>query len=97
MKPDIKELFHEADTRKHQQWVAERMIACAKKIMDKAMAHDESKFSKIEKKSYVEPVWFLNTGTVKYGSDEYKRLTAQVFHQCISLNILESQNIEILF
>lgn len=34
---DIKELYYEADTRKHQQIVAERMIAVAKKIMDRAM------------------------------------------------------------
>jgi len=75
---DIKELFYEADTRKHQQWVAERMIACAKKLIDKAMVHDESKFSDIEKNSYVEPVWQLNTTDIKYGSEEYKQLTAQM-------------------
>ncbi len=76
--PDIKELFYEADTRKHQQWVAEDMMKCAKKLLDGAMVHDASKFSEIERKAYVEPVWELNTKEVPYGSDEYKRLTKQM-------------------
>lgn len=76
--PNIKELFFEADTRKHQQLVAERMIACAKRIMDKAMAHDASKFSEVEKSAYVGPVWELNTRKVEYGSEEYHLLTKQM-------------------
>src|SRR5215210_7069240 len=76
--PDVKELFYEADTRKHQQWVAEQLIACAKRLLDRAVSHDASKFSEVERKSYVEPVWELNTREVEYGSDEYKRLTAQM-------------------
>jgi hypothetical protein len=71
--PDIKELFYEADTRKHQQWVAEQLIACAKRLLDRAVSHDASKFSEVERKSYVEPVWELNTREV-----EYRRLTAQM-------------------
>lgn len=76
--PDVKELFYEADTRKHQQWVAERLMACAKKLLDRAVRHDASKFSDVERKSYVGPVWELNTREVAYGSDEYKALTAQM-------------------
>lgn len=76
--PDIKELFYEADTRKHQQWVAEQMILCAKNLLDRAVVHDASKFSEIERKSYVGPVWELNTREVAYGSDEYKELTSQM-------------------
>lgn len=76
--PDIKELFYEADTRKHQQWVAEQMIICAKRLLDRAVVHDASKFSDVERKAYVGPVWELNTRDVPYGSEEYKRLTAQM-------------------
>lgn len=77
-RPDIKELFYEADTRKHQQLVAERLILAAKRLLDRAVAHDASKFSDIEKAAYIEPVWELNTKEVPYGSDEYKRLTKQM-------------------
>lgn len=76
--PDIKELFYEADTRKHQQWVAERLMACAKKLLDRAVTHDASKFSDVERQAYVAPVWELNTREVEYGSEEYKALTAQM-------------------
>lgn len=76
--PNIKELFYEADTRKHQQWVAEQLIACAKRLLDRAMTHDASKFSDIEREAYVGPVWELNTREVPYGSDEYKALTKQM-------------------
>lgn len=75
---NIKELYYEADTRKHQQWVAERMIAVAKKLLDRAVIHDASKFSDIEKNAYIEPVWELNTREVPYGSEEYKALTKQM-------------------
>lgn len=75
---DEKELYYEADTRKHQQWVAERMIACAKRIIEKGMTHDASKFSDIEKSKYIDPIYELNLKDVPYGSDEYKRLTAQM-------------------
>jgi len=76
--PDIKELYYEADTRKHQQWVAEQLIACAKRLLDRAVVHDASKFSEVERTAYVEPVWEMNTRKVEYGSEEYKRLTAQM-------------------
>lgn len=76
--PNIKELFYEADTRKHQQLVAEGMVACAKRLLDRAMVHDASKFSEVERAAYVDPVWELNTREVAYGSDEYKELTAKM-------------------
>lgn len=75
---NIKELYYEADTRKHQQLVAERMIACAQRILKKAVVHDASKFSDEEKKHYIDPVWELSQGNVEYGSDQYKELTAQM-------------------
>ena len=78
MKIDVKELFYEADTRKHQQWVAERLIACSKKLLDKAVLHDASKFSDIERSSYIDPVWKLNTTDVEYGSEQYKEITKQM-------------------
>lgn len=76
--PDIKELFYEADTRKHQQWVGEQLIKSAKLLLDRAITHDESKFSEIERKSYVDPVWELNTRNVEYGCEEYKALTKRM-------------------
>lgn len=78
MTVDIKELFFENDVRKHQQEVGKKMVACAKRLLDKGMSHDASKLSNDEKKFYVEPVWRLNTENVEYGSEEYKRLTAQM-------------------
>ncbi len=73
-KPNIRELFFEADTRKHQQWVAEKMLACAKRLIDKAVVHDMSKFSDKEKPFYVNPVWELNTGGLEYGSVEHREV-----------------------
>lgn len=75
---DIKELYFEADTRKHQQIVAEKMSICAKKILDKGMIHDISKFSDIEKEHYIDPVWELAQEDIKYGSERYKELTKQM-------------------
>ena len=69
-------LYFEADTRKHQQLVAEKMIACAKHIMDRGMVHDASKLTEEERRYYEEPVWLLNHEDVEYGSAEYKELTA---------------------
>lgn len=75
---DIKELYYEADTRKHQQWVAEKMIEVAKRLLDRAVIHDASKFSDVEKNAYVGPVWELNTRQVAYGSEEYIALVTQM-------------------
>ena len=75
---DIKELYYEADTRKHQQKVAEMLIVFAKKLLDRAIKHDASKFEEPENSSYVDPVYALNTEEVPYGSDRYKELTAQM-------------------
>lgn len=69
---DIKELFFEADTRKHQQLVAESMMACVKRLIDKAISHDNSKFSEKEKPFYMDPVWVLNNENIEYGSERYK-------------------------
>ena len=78
--PDLElmDLFYEVDTRKHQQLVAEKMVKCAKRLLDKGMAHDASKFSEIEKRTYTEPVWKLNHNNVEYGSEKYNRLVAQM-------------------
>lgn len=75
---DIKELYFEADTRKHQQAVAERLIAVAKKFMDRAMNHDASKLEEPERSAYIEPVFALNSEEVPYGSSRYKELTAKM-------------------
>ena len=76
--PDIKDLYFEADTRKHQQCVARIMVEVVKKMLDRAMAHDASKFESIERESYTSPVWYLNTEEVPFGSERYKELTAQM-------------------
>ena len=76
--PEIKDLYYEADTRKHQQLVAKAIIAVAHNLLDRAMRHDASKFEEVERKSYIEPVWCLNTEEVPFGSDRYKKLTAQM-------------------
>lgn len=73
MKPSIKELFYEADTRKHQQLVQEIMVQAAKQILDRATRHDNSKLLSVEREAYVEPVWNLNTKDIPYGSEEYKK------------------------
>jgi hypothetical protein len=75
---DIKELYYEADTRKHQQMVAERLIAVAKKLLDRAVKHDASKLVEPERSAYINPVYILNTEKVPYGSERYKLLTAQM-------------------
>lgn len=73
-----KELFYEADTRKHQQIVAKYMIAIAKRIYDRAMVHDASKLQEPERSYYIDPVFSLNNENVEYGSERYKELTAQM-------------------
>lgn len=75
---NIKELYFEADTRKHQQLVVEKMTACAKKILDKGMIHDASKFSDIEKEHYINPVWELAHENIEFGSEKYKELIKQM-------------------
>lgn len=75
---NIKELYYEADTRKHQQIVAERLIAVAKKLLDRAVKHDASKLKEPERGAYIGPVFALNTEEVPYGSERYKELTKQM-------------------
>lgn len=75
---DIKELFYEVDTRKHQQMVAELLISFAKKLLDRAIKHDASKLEEPERSHYIDPVYALNTEEVPYGSERYKELTAQM-------------------
>jgi hypothetical protein len=75
---DLKSLYYEADTRKHQQLVAEKLIVVAKKFMDRAIVHDASKFDDVERSFYEEPVFLLNTDNVEYGSERYKELTARM-------------------
>lgn len=75
---DIKELYYEVDTRKHQQNVAELLISFAKKLLDRAVKHDASKLEEPERSHYIEPVYALNTEEVPYGSERYKELTAQM-------------------
>ena len=71
----MRELYFEADTRKHQQLVAQCLLAVAKDLMDRAVKHDASKFSEYEKPFYVDPVYELNHSDIKYGSTEYQKLT----------------------
>ena len=77
-KPDMKKLYYENDVRKHQQAVAVLMTAVAQAILDRGMRHDATKHGLNEADAYVDPVWQLNTGEVAYGSDEYKKLIAQM-------------------
>jgi len=75
---NIKELYYDADTRKHQQTVAKILIACAMKMLKRATEHDASKLEEPEKSHYIDPVYHLNTEEVPYGSERYKELTAQM-------------------
>ena len=75
---DIKELYYEADTRKHQQIVSRLLIHAAQRLLKRAMVHDETKLHEPERSAYIEPVYALNTEEVPYGSDRYKELTAQM-------------------
>ena len=69
---NIKELFFENTTRKHQQLVAKKLIGVAKLLLDRAIKHDNSNFSKDEKPLLIDPVYKLNNDCIEYGSDEYK-------------------------
>jgi len=75
---DIKELFYETDTRKHQQIVMQKLIAASKRLLDRAIKHDASKLEEPERSAYIDPVWELNTTDVPYGSDRYKELISQM-------------------
>ena len=76
--PDVKELYYEVDTRKHQQTVAELLISFAKKLLDRAVKHDASKLEEPERSHYIDPVYALNTEEVPYGSERYKELCKQM-------------------
>jgi hypothetical protein len=78
MEESLKELYYEADTRKHQQFVARLLIAAAKRMLARAVSHDKSKLKEPERSHYVGPVYALNTEAVPYGSERYKELTAQM-------------------
>jgi hypothetical protein len=73
-----KELFYEADTRKHQQAVMSAMAKCIHILMNRGLTHDASKLTSEESEHYIEPVWQLNTQDVPYGSERYKELTTQM-------------------
>lgn len=75
---DEKELFYEVDVREHQQWVLERLIACAGELLRRGIVHDKSKLSEDERVWYVEPVWELNTKNIQYGTPEYKEQTKRM-------------------
>lgn len=78
MSAEIKTLYYEADTRKHQQLVAGLLILCAKKLLDRAVKHDASKLQEPERSYYIDPVYALNTEEVPYGSARYQELTKQM-------------------
>ena len=75
---DIKELYFEVDTRKHQQAVAELLISFAKKLLDRATKHDASKLEEPERSHYIGPVYDLNTEEAPFGSERYKELCKQM-------------------
>ena len=69
-----RELFYEADIRKHQQIVAERMLLVAQNLINRAINHDSSKLEEPERSAYVDPVYLLHHEDVLYGSPRYKEL-----------------------
>jgi hypothetical protein len=75
---DIKSLYYEADTRKHQQAVMKWMGRVIEDLLERMLVHDASKFADDEAPYYIDPVYQLNTLGVPYGSDEYKRITKQM-------------------
>lgn len=75
---NTKEIYYEADTRKHQQAVAKALIVFAQKLLDRAVKHDASKLEEPERSHYIAPVYALNTGEVPYGSERYKELCRQM-------------------
>jgi hypothetical protein len=75
---DEKKLFYEADTYKHQKIVAQLMVNAAKKVLDRAMLHDESKLHEPEMSAYIGPVFALNTEAVEYGSERYIKLCREM-------------------
>ena len=72
---DRKELFFEADTRKHQQIAGKHLLLVAKNFINRAMNHDNSKLVEPERSAYVEPVYILNTEKPPFGSERYKEVT----------------------
>jgi hypothetical protein len=86
MEESLKELYYEADTRKHQQFVARLLIAAAKRMLARAVSHDKSKLKEPERSHYVGPVYALNTEAVPYGSERYKELTARWVQDGITIS-----------
>jgi hypothetical protein len=74
---NVKELFFENKVRDHQSRVKHNMNGAIAELIHRADKHDNSKLSGIEKRTYVEPVWELETGNVKFGSKEYDRIQAK--------------------
>jgi hypothetical protein len=75
---DIKQLYYEADTRKHQMIVARLLINAAQRLLKRATVHDETKLHEPEISAYIEPVYALNTEEVPYGSERYIELCKQM-------------------
>lgn len=59
----------EAETRAHQQRVAELLMAVAKELLDRAATHDESKLEEPERETFARVTSMLEG--MEYGSDEY--------------------------
>lgn len=67
---DKEELFFENETRKHQMEVSKLLVDFSRKLLARAMTHDESKLKDPEKETFSEATGKLKELT--YGSDEYK-------------------------
>lgn len=72
----IEEIDFENETRKHQQCVASLLIKISQMLMQRAIEHDRSKFSKEEKELYQKYTPFFK-GT-KYGSKEYREIVEKM-------------------
>ena len=70
------ELQFEQDTQDHVRKVRENLIRISKMLMDRAMGHDDSKFSQEERELFIEYTPKLKN--VTYGSEEYKQFLKEL-------------------
>ena len=73
---NIKELYFEADTRKHQQEVAYFILKFSQELIKRAIEHDKSKFKEPERNIFIKFTPKLKN-TI-YGSKAYKQFLKEM-------------------
>jgi len=73
---DEKTRFYFEDVESHIRAVAENLHILRQELRRRGREHDKHKRESVEAESYIEPVFILNNSDIKFGTPEYKEVTA---------------------